>query len=200
MSEPIEFYFDFSSPYSYIAAEVIDGLAEKYGRKVKWRPMLLGVVFQKTGQPLLVNVPLKGEYSMRDFARSARYHGVPFTFPAKFPLSTVSAARAYYWLHGQNCQKARDFTRAVFRAYWVDGRDISDLAVLQDIAAALGIDGAALAAGIATPEIKERLKAETDTALAKDMCGAPYFVVDNEPFWGADRLPQIEKWLQTGGF
>lgn len=200
MSEPIEFYFDFSSPYSYIASEVIDGLAEKYGRKVKWRPMLLGVVFQKTGQPLLVNVPLKGEYSMRDFARSARYHGVPFTFPAKFPLSTVSAARAYYWLHGQDCAKARQLARAAFRAYWVDGRDISDPAVLQDIAAGLGIDGAALAAGIATPEIKERLKVETDTALAKGMCGAPWFVVDNEPFWGADRLPQIEKWLQTGGF
>ena len=200
MSEPIEFYFDFSSPYSYIASEVIDGLAEKYGRKVKWRPMLLGVVFQKTGQPLLVNVPLKGEYSMRDFARSARYHGVPFTFPAKFPLSTVSAARAYYWLHGQDCAKARQFARAAFRAYWVDGRDISDPAVLQDLAAGLGIDPAALAAGIATPEIKERLKIETDTALAKGMCGAPWFVVDNEPFWGADRLPQIEKWLQTGGF
>jgi len=200
MSEPIEFYFDFSSPYSYIASEVIDGLAEKYGRNVKWRPMLLGVVFQKTGQPLLVNVPLKGEYSLRDFARSARYHGVPFTFPAKFPMSTVSAARAYYWLHGQDCQKARDFARAVFRAYWVDGRDISDLAVVQDIAASLGVDAAALAAGIATPEIKERLKVETDTALAKGMCGAPWFVVDKEPFWGADRLPQIEKWLQTGGF
>lgn len=200
MSDPIEFYFDFSSPYSYIAAEVIDGLAEKYGRKVKWRPMLLGVVFQKTGQPLLVNVPLKGEYSLRDFARSARYHGVPFTFPAKFPLSTVSAARAYYWLHGQDCAKARAFAHAVFRAYWVDGRDISDLAVLQEIAAGLGIDRDALSAGIGTPEIKERLKAETDTALAKGMCGAPYFMVDGEPFWGADRLPQIEKWLQTGGF
>jgi 2-hydroxychromene-2-carboxylate isomerase len=200
MSEPIEFYFDFSSPYSYIAAEVIDGLAEKYGRKVKWRPMLLGVVFQKTGQPLLVNVPLKGEYSMRDFARSARYHGVPFNFPAKFPMSTVSAARAYYWLHGQDCAKARQFARAVFRAYWVEGRDISDLAVVQDIAASLGVDKEALAAGIGTPEIKERLKVETDTALAKGMCGAPYFVVDNEPFWGSDRLPQIEKWLATGGF
>ena len=200
MSEPIEFYFDFSSPYSYIAAEVIDGLAEKYGRKVKWRPMLLGVVFQKTGQPLLVNVPLKGEYSLRDFARSARYHGVPFAFPAKFPLSTVSAARAYYWLHGQDCAKARQFAHAAFRAYWVDGRDLSDLAVLQDLAAGLGVDGAALAAGVSTPEIKERLKVETDTAIAKGMCGAPYFVVDNEPFWGADRLPQIEKWLQTGGF
>ncbi len=200
MAEPIEFYFDFSSPYSYIAAEVIDGLAERYGRKVKWRPMLLGVVFQKTGQPLLVNVPLKGEYSLRDFARSARYHGVPFKFPAKFPLSTVSAARAYYWLHGQDCAKARQFARAAFRAYWVDGRDISDLAVLQEIAAGLGVDPAALAAGVATPEIKERLRAETEAALAKGMCGAPWFVVDGEPFWGADRLPQIEKWLQTGGF
>ena len=200
MSEPIEFYFDFSSPYSYIAAEVIDGVAAKYGRKVKWRPMLLGVVFQKTGQPLLVNVPLKGEYSLRDFARSARFHGVPFSFPAKFPMSTVSAARAYYWLHGQDCAKARQFARAVFRAYWVDGRDISDLAVLQEIAAALGVDKEALSAGIATPEIKERLKVETDTALARGMCGAPWFVVDGEPFWGADRLPQIEKWLATGGF
>ncbi len=200
MAEPIEFYFDFSSHYSCIAAELIDDLAAKYGRKVKWRPMLLGVVFQKTGQPLLVNVPLKGEYSLRDFARSARYHGVPFKFPAKFPLSTVSAARAYYWLHGQDCAKARQFARAAFRAYWVDGRDISDLAVLQEIAAGLGVDPAALAAGVATPEIKERLRAETEAALAKGMCGAPWFVVDGEPFWGADRLPQIEKWLQTGGF
>lgn len=200
MADPIEFYFDFSSPYSYLASELIDELAAKYGRKVKWRPMLLGVVFQKTGQPLLVNVPLKGEYSMRDFSRSARYFNVPFKFPAKFPMSTVSAARAYYWLHGQDCAKARQFARAVFRAYWVDGRDISDLAVVSDIVANLGVDREALAAGIATPEIKERLKVETDMALAKGMCGAPYFVVDGEPFWGADRLPQIEKWLQTGGF
>ncbi len=200
MAEPIEFYFDFSSPYSYLAGELIDDLAAKYGRKVKWRPMLLGVVFQKTGQPLLVNVPLKGEYSLRDFSRSARYYSVPFKFPAKFPMSTVSAARAYYWLHGQDCAKARQFARVVFRAYWVDGRDISDLAMVSDIAAGLGIDRDALASGISTPEIKERLKVETDTAIARGMCGAPYFVVDNEPFWGADRLPQIEKWLQTGGF
>ncbi|MBI4990087.1 MAG: 2-hydroxychromene-2-carboxylate isomerase [Rhodocyclales bacterium] len=200
MADPIEFYFDFSSPYSYLASELIDDLAAKYGRKVKWRPMLLGVVFQKTGQPLLVNVPLKGEYSMRDFSRSARYYGVPFKFPAKFPLSTLSAARAYYWLHGQDCQKACDFARAMFRAYWADGRDISDMDVMLDIAASLGIDREALSAGIATPEIKERLKVETETAIARGMCGAPYFVVDGEPFWGADRLPQIEKWLQTGGF
>jgi 2-hydroxychromene-2-carboxylate isomerase len=160
MTQPIEFYFDFSSPYSYLASELIDDLAAKYGRKVKWRPMLLGAAFQKTGQPLLVNVPLKGEYSMRDFSRSARYYGVPFKFPAKFPMATIAAARAYYWLHGQDCQQARDFARAVFRAYWVDGRDISDAAVVLDIAAALGIDRNALAEGIATPAIKEKLLAQ----------------------------------------
>ncbi len=200
MSDAIVFHFDFSSPYSYIASEVIDALAGKYGREIDWRPVLLGAVFQKTGQPLLVNVPLKGEYSLRDFARSARYHGVPFAFPAKFPLSTVAAARAYYWLAGQDRGKARAFAQAAFRAYWVEGRDISEAAVLEEIAAGLGIDTAALAAGLASPLVKERLRAETDGAIAAGMCGAPFFIVDSEPFWGADRLPQIEKWLQDGGF
>ncbi len=200
MSEPIEFYFDFSSPYAYLASERVDDLAAKHGRKVKWRPMLLGVVIQKTGLTLLLDVPIKGEYSMRDILRSARYYDVTFNFPAKFPVSAVTPSRAYYWLHGQDCQKARDFAHAAFRAYWVDGRDISDMAVVLDIAVALGVDRDALSAGMVTPEIKERLKFETDTALAKGMCGAPYFVVDGEPFWGADRLRQVEKWLQTGGF
>lgn len=199
MSNPIEFYFDFSSPYAYLASELIDDLAAKYGRKAQWRPIMLGATFQKTGLPLLLTIPLKGEYSKRDIIRSSRYYAVPFAFPDKFPLST-QAARAYYWLHGQDCTKAREFAHAVFRAYWVDGRDIADLAVVQEIAAGLGIDKNALAEAVAKPEIKERLKAETDGAIAKGMFGAPYFIVDGEPFWGADRLPQMEKWLQTGGF
>lgn len=200
MSHSIDFYFDFVSPYSYIAAEVIDGVAAKYGRTVKWHPMLLGVVFQKTGQQPLVNVPLKGEYSLRDFARSARYHGVPFRYPEKFPVSSVTAARVFYWLLDEDCAKARSFAHAVFHAYWVSNRDISDLAVVQEVAAALGIDGGALAAAIARPEIKERLRAQTQAAIASGMCGAPWFLVDHEPFWGLDRLPQIEKRLQGGGF
>lgn len=200
MPNPIDFYFDFSSPYAYLGSEMIDELAAKYGRKVQWRPIMLGATFQKTGLPLLVTIPLKGEYSKHDIIRSARYYGITFKFPAKFPLSTQAAARAYYWLHGQDCAMAREFSHAVFRAYWVDGRDIADLAVVQEIAAGLGIDKNALAEAVAKPEIKERLKTETDGAIAKGMFGAPYFIVDGEPFWGADRLPQIEKWLQTGGF
>ena len=200
MSDPIDFYFDFSSPYSYLASEMIDELAAKYGRLVKWRPILLGAAFQKSGLPLLVTVPLKGEYSLRDFDRSARFYGIPFKFPEKFPLATQNAARGYYWLHGQDCNKARQFAHAVFRAYWIDGRDVSDLAVVQDIAASQGIDRDTLTKAVGQPEIKERLKTETDGAIAKGMFGAPYMIVDGEPFWGADRLPQLEKWLASGGF
>jgi 2-hydroxychromene-2-carboxylate isomerase len=84
--------------------------------------------------------------------------------------------------------------------YWVDSRDISESSVVLEIATSLGIDDEAFATAIATPEIKERLKQETDAAIAQGMFGAPYFLVDGEPFWGADRLPQIDKWLATGGF
>lgn len=200
MSDPIDFYFDFSSPYSYLASEMIDELAAKYGREVNWRPILLGAAFQKSGLPLLVTVPLKGEYSLRDFDRSARFYAIPFKFPAKFPLATHSAARGYYWLQGQDPGKAREFARAIFRAYWIDGQDVSSLGVVQEIAAGLGIDRDALAEAVAAPELKDRLKSETDGAIAKGMFGAPYIIVDGEPFWGADRLPQLEKWLATGGF
>ncbi len=200
MSEPITFYFDFSSPYSYLASERIDDLAAKYGRKVKWRPIMLGAAFKASGLPFLVSVPLKGDYSKRDFDRSARFMGVPYRFPPKFPVTTLAAARGYYWLHPQDCDKAREFAHAVFRAYWVDGRDIGELPVILQIAGSLGIDVAAYETAIGTQEIKDRLKNETDAAIGQGMFGAPYFMVDGEPFWGADRLPQIEKWLQTGGF
>lgn len=200
MSDAIEFWFDFSSPYSYLASEVIDDLATRHGRKVKWRPIMLGAAFKASGVPFLLSVPLKGDYSKHDIERSARFLGVPYAFPPKFPLPTLAAARGYYWLHGQDCGNAREFAHAVFRAYWVDGRDISELSVVAEIAERLGIDREAFTTAIATSEIKERLKQETDAAIAKGMFGAPYFMVDDEPFWGADRLPQIDKWLATGGF
>ncbi len=200
MSEPIEFYFDFSSPYSYLASELIDDLATKYGRKVKWRPMLLGATFAKTGGAPLTSIPLKGDYSKRDFARSACYYGLPFRLPSSFPKATQQAGRAYYWLHDRDCEQARAFAHAVFRAYFCDDRDIADVGVVLDIAASLGSDRDEMTAALNDPAIKERLKNETEAAIAKGIFGAPYIIVDGEPFWGADRLPQIEKWLASGGF
>jgi 2-hydroxychromene-2-carboxylate isomerase len=199
-NNPIEFWFDFTSPYSYLVSERIDDLAAKHGRKVKWKPIMLGALFKTTGSMPLTSVPLKSDYSLRDFARSARYLGIPYRQPSKFPQTTLATARAYYWLHDRDCAMARRYAHAAFRACFTDDRDISDAAVVVELAAAQGADGAELAAALGTPEVKERLKRECDAALARGMFGAPYVVIDDEPFWGADRLPQIEKWLETGGF
>jgi 2-hydroxychromene-2-carboxylate isomerase len=200
MPAPIDFYFDFSSPYSYLASELIDELAARYGRTVKWRPILLGTAFAATGAAPLTAIPLKGDYSRRDFARSARYFGLPFHMPANFPKATQQAARAYYWLHDRDAALARAFAHAVLRAYFVADRDIADAAVVVAIAADLGVAAADLTAALAEPALKQRLKAETDAAIARGLFGAPFIVIDGEPFWGVDRLPQIEKWLAGGGF
>ena len=200
MSEPIEFYFDFSSPYSYLASEKIDALAAKHGRKVKWKPILLGIVFKTTGAVPLTQAPMKGDYSRHDFERSARFLDVPFKLPEKFPVATQAAARAYYWLHDRDCALARRFAHAVFCAFYVAGRDISDTATVLNLAAALGVNEEELATALAGQELKDRLRTEVEAAIARGVFGAPYIVIDGEPFWGADRLPQVERWLETGGF
>ena len=200
MPQPIEFYFDFSSPYGYLASEKIEDLAARHNRKVRWRPILLGVIFKRTGGAPLTTLPLKGEYSLHDFRRSARFLDVPYTHPETFPLATQHAARAYYWLHDQDCETARAFVHRVFRALYRNGRDISDLDVVLELAARQGADRDTLLEALTGQALKDRLKGECEAALAKGVFGSPYIIVDGEPFFGADRLPQIERWLASGGF
>jgi 2-hydroxychromene-2-carboxylate isomerase len=200
MPAPIEFYFDFSSPYSYLLSEQIEAVATRHGRSVKYRPTLLGAVFKQTGAMPLVEVPLKGEYSKRDFLRSARYAGVKFSMPDAFPVSTVNAARALLWLQSSGSAKSVPFVHTVLRAYFTQNRNVSEAAVLADIAQELGIDPAAMAAAVQDPAIKEKLKAAVDESIARGVFGAPFVFVDGEPFWGNDRLPQIERWMQYGPF
>lgn len=201
MAEPIDFYFDFSSPYGYLMSEKIDAIAAQYERKVRWHPILLGAIFKTTGSaPLTLQAPLKAAYYTRDFARSARFLGVPFKAPSHFPLPTQIAARAYYWLHGQDCALARQFAHAVYRALFVDDRDISDPETIFEISAKNGIDRSIFEPALQTPEIKARLKDEVEQAMARGVFGSPTVIIDGETFFGADRLPQIERWLATGGF
>ncbi len=198
---PIDFWFDFSSPYGYLMAEKIDAVAAQYGRKVRWHPILLGVIFQATGsRPPADGVSSKGTYMFHDFHRSARFMGIPYNPPSRFPLPTQNAARAYYWLHGQDCALARRFAHAVYRALFVDDRDISAPDTVLEIAAGLGVDRQQLATALQAPEVKARLKDEVDAALATGVFGSPHVIIDGEAFFGADRLPQIERWLATGGF
>jgi len=200
MSAPIEFYFDFSSPYSYLASEQIEPLGARYGRVVDYRPVLLGATFKVSGLQPLVDVPLKGEYSKRDFDRSARFAAVPFVLPQPFPIATVGAARAYLWLKDSDPQRATAFLHAAFRAYFVRGRNLSENPVLMDVLRQVGVDPEPALQAIQQPAIKEQLRAQVDAAVARGVFGAPFVFVDGEPFWGHDRLPQIERWLATGPF
>ena len=197
---PIDFFFDFSSPYGYLGAEKIDDIAARHGRVVAWHPILLGVVFRATGGAPLTEIPIKGDYSKHDFARSARFLGVPFKFPSRFPLATHNAARAFLWLTDRDNTLAKNFARAVYRAYFAEDTDIANTDNLLGIADSMGVDRPSLQQAMADPAVKERLRAENDAALARGVFGSPFFFVDGEPFWGSDRLPQIERWLETGGF
>jgi 2-hydroxychromene-2-carboxylate isomerase len=200
MAAPIDFYFDFSSPYGYLAAQKIDALAAKYGRTVDWHPVLLGVIFKETGGAPLTTAPIKGDYAKRDFERSARFLGVDYRAPAKFPIATQGPARIVLWLKHTDPALAIRVAKALYRAYFVDGIDISDPDRTAAIAAQEGVDAAAARAAIDDPAIKAELKTSVAGALSRGVFGSPYVVVDGEPFWGVDRFEQVERWLATGGF
>jgi 2-hydroxychromene-2-carboxylate isomerase len=196
----MEFYFDFASPYAYFASGRIDAIAARHGRHVAWRPFMLGQAFVQTGMRPATEPPLRGAYILHDVARSARRLGLPFVLPEGFPMIALAPSRVYYWLLDQDEALAKSFAVAVFDAYFGRGRDMAAVAAVAEVAAGLGVahDDAVAAAG--DPAIKARFKAETEAALAKGAFGSPYIIVDGEPFWGADRLDQIDQWLDTGGW
>ena len=198
--KPIDFYFDFSSPYGYLAAMRIDALAAKYGRAVAWRPILLGPAFKASGNAPLIGQPLKGDYARRDLRRTAAFMGIAFGMPTPFPIGTQNAARAFYWLNDRDPVKAKAVAISLLQTYFVDGRDITSPETVTEIAARHGVDAAELGAALADPAVKDRLKNEVEASLARGVFGSPYIVVDGEAFWGTDRFDQIEAWLKTGGW
>ncbi len=201
MADPIEFYFDFASPYAYLGAQGIDAVAAKHGRTVDWRPFMLGQAFKTEGTQPLTQYPAKGKYSEHDFARTARRMGVKFALPEGFPHATLAAARAFYWLNDHDVARAHDLAKALFRAYFAQGRNTGDPEIVADIAEAIvGVSRTELLTAIQQPEIKAKLKEATEEALARGVFGAPFYFVDDEPFWGSDRLPQVDEWLATGGW
>ncbi len=201
MKAPIDFYFDFSSPYGYLASRKIDSLAAKHGREVNWHPVLLGAIFKTTGGAPLTHLPLKGEYSKRDFARSARFHGVAdFTMPSVFPIASQAPARILLWAAAHDPALGSRIAHALYRAYFVDNRDISNPDIAADVAAETGADRAAARAAVDDPAIKDSLKREVDAAIASGVFGSPFVIIDGEPFWGIDRFDQVDRWLATGGF
>jgi 2-hydroxychromene-2-carboxylate isomerase len=201
MSAPIGFYFDFSSPYGYLASEKIEALAARHGRGVDWHPILLGVVFRQTGVVPLTEVPLKGDYSRRDMPRSAKFHGIDgFRMPSTFPIATQAPARIVLWLKNRDPALATTVTHALYRGFFRDDIDISNPDAASAIAAGCGADAATVRAAIDDPAVKDALRSETAQAIAAGVFGSPFIIVDGEPFWGVDRLDQVDRWLATGGW
>jgi 2-hydroxychromene-2-carboxylate isomerase len=198
--KPIDFYFDFSSPYGYLASQKIEALAEKHGRTVDWHPLLLGVFFKQTGASPLTEVPVKGPYSKHDFARSARFHGVDFNMPPVFPIPAQAPSRVVLWAKQKTSADAAKLSKALYRAFFVQGRDISKPEVAAEVAGEQGFDAAQARAAVDDPAIKDALKREVEGAMAAGVFGSPFVVVDGEPFWGLDRFDQIDRWLREGGF
>ena len=201
MPAPIDFYFELSSPYSYLAARKIGDVAKLYDRAVHWWPIMLGVIFQTTQNRPLMEQPLKADYTDRDVRRVARDMGLPFAPPvAGFPFASHVGARTIYWAADQEEGADARLAVALFQAVFERGQSITDATAVGRVADAVGLDGAALIDAVGMPAVKDRLRAANDRALAAGVCGAPFFVVDEEPFWGCDRLDHVERWLATGGW
>lgn len=198
MNKPIDFYFDFSSPYGYFAAVEIEKLAARYGRAVSWHPILLGPIFKALGTNSLVSIPVKGEYSRHDMERTARFHNIFFKPPSKFPIGSQVAARAVLWVQGQQVAKSVELIKTLYSAYFTEDIDISATENVLRIAADLGIDRDALATALETPELKEQLRQATDAAAKAGVFGSPFMIADGESFWGFDRFTQLEALLKNG--
>ena len=192
----LEFWYEFASNYSWLAAMRIEPLAEAAGVEIVWRPFLLGPIFRAQGwdtSPFNL-YPAKGRHMRRDTARLAAARGQPLVWPATFPADGLAAARLA--LIGETEGWVAPFTRAVYTAEFSHGRDIADPAVLAAILADLGLEPTPLLARARDPAVKAALRARFEEAAARDLFGAPSFVTpDGELFWGDDRLEQALAWV-----
>ncbi|MEK6606647.1 MAG: 2-hydroxychromene-2-carboxylate isomerase [Myxococcota bacterium] len=198
----VEFFYDLGSPYTYLAFTQIEAMAARHDAELVWRPFLLGGVFKATGSRPPIEIGAKARGMGRDLLRWAAQYRVPFAFPPIVPPRTLRAMRMCVAAEGVPSDRVRHprgalvpFTRAAFVAAWVEARDISEDAVLAGAARSAGLDGAALLAEADAPAVKDRLRAHTDEAVARGAFGAPTFFVEDEMYWGNDRLHQVEAHL-----
>jgi 2-hydroxychromene-2-carboxylate isomerase len=188
----LEFFFDLSSPYSYLAATQLEALGARTGAAVIWRPMVLGAVFKAVGNDMPARVPHKARFMGNDLQRWAAHYGVEWRMSSHFPLNTIKAMRLVL----VEDARAAAVALAGFRAMWAEDRDITTDTELRRIAELGGLDVASAMAAIESPAVKERLRANTDEAVARGAFGAPTFFVGDELYWGNDRLHFVEAALR----
>lgn len=187
----IRFYFDLSCPYAYLGSLQLDAIEARTARRVALRPFLLGGVFAALGQAQNMSTtlsPPKQRHNRADLLRQAAWLGAPLRSPLRHPNRTVEALRA---LLCAPADARRDVMHSFFAAYWRDAEDIADPAVLGRRLDGLGLDANAILDAARGDAARAALRAATDDALAVGVFGAPAFVVDDELFWGADRVEMV---------
>lgn len=200
--EPLDFWFDFISPYGYLASLRIDELAARHGRAVRWHPLLLGVTVLKVmGLKPLMDTPLKQDYIPRELQRYARRHGVTFGRPLDAaPMNPLPAARAFAWLLAHAPDDAKPCARAIYHDHWGRGLDLGTADAVRACGARAGLDAALLAAATDAEAGAACLRAEVGAALARGAFGSPFVIVDGEPFFGVDKFELLDEWLARGGW
>jgi 2-hydroxychromene-2-carboxylate isomerase len=191
MAAPIRFYFDFASPYAWFALDGIEKLARDHDRVVEWRPILAWAVLKAYGVAPPMDVAVKREYFLADMARSAAFYRVAYRQPSKLPISSHCASRVYHTIACDDLERAKAFGRDVFASFFVTGEDIADENVVMALAERRGIAPDEAREAMKGRIGRQRLAVAIDAAIADKVCGSPFFIVDGEPFFGADRLDQI---------
>jgi 2-hydroxychromene-2-carboxylate isomerase len=191
----VEFYFDVGSPAAYLAWTQLPRICAETNARIDYRPMLLGGVFQATGNQSPMMVAPKGRYVMSDLERFAHRYGVEFSHNPFFPINTLTLMRIATGLQMREPVRMVPWVDAVYRAIWVEGKNMNDPAVVAGVLQAAGFDAAALLALSADAEVKERLKAVTQDAVARGVFGAPTFFVGDHMYWGQDRLDFVKQAL-----
>ena len=194
MARTLEFYYDYGSPYSYLADTQVEAIAQRSGATLVRKPMLLGGVFKSTGNASPVTVELKWKWMVADLPMWAQHYGVPFKFNPFFPVNTLALMRG-----AAAAQLDGGFERyhpAVYRAMWAEGRNLNDMNEIGKVLGEAGLDAARIGERIQDQDVKDRLKATTDEAVARGVFGAPTSFVDGQMFFGNDRLLFVEKALR----
>ncbi len=196
MTKTVDFLFDVGSPTTYLAYTQLPQIAADAGATIQWIPILLGAVFKATGNASPAAVPAKGAYMGQDMARFAARYRVPFNRNPYFPINTTTMMRAATALSPQP-DLLRHYLDAIFDAMWVKGLNMGDPAILRETLAQAGLDADALIAVAESDEMKAKLRANTDHAIARGVFGAPTFFVGNDMFFGQDRLDFVAAALRA---
>ena len=196
---PIAFYFDFFSPFGYLASTQIEKIAARHGRSVDWRPVLVGITVLKImGMKPLPSYPLKGPYLNADMHRFAKMYGAPFKPHGLSGHNSLAAMRAFHWIKSFDEKLAVEFAKKLYTTLWVESVDITPPEVSADVAATLGIAREKTLAALASDEVKQGLTAAVNDAIEQGVFGVPFFIADGEKFFGNDHLWMMERWLKHG--